>query len=215
MNLHRIEGSPEWQQVSPQKRNGWQKVAAATRGVVTIGNFFSLLGLLSVPAGLWLVLGRQAYLMGAAVFVLGRLCDVADGWLADRTGTKSPLGETVDATFDKVGTGATLIGLAAGGTVPLALISLFFVPHLTIALIVLAAYVLKRRTHPSQAGKLSTGFGWAFVIVAVVATGADHASAGDMVAAGLWVLAFVLAAISCILGAVALLGYARDFLEAK
>lgn len=215
MNLHRVEGKADWADVPPASRTFWQQVAAASSGIVTIGNLFSLIGLVSVPVGLWLVLGRHENISGAVVFVLGRLCDLADGWLADKTGTKSPLGEIVDATFDKISTVATVVGLGIGHAVPVIWLFLVLAPHVIIAGIASLAYFRDARLHPSRAGKLSMGFGWAFLIAAIIAAGMSQGGSGEMYAFGFWTGAFVLLAISFVLGVAALIGYISEYTKAK
>ena len=159
MNLHRVHGNADWSDVALTERNRWQRIAAATSGIVTIGNFFSLVGLLSVPLGLWLAISAESYLWASVVLALGRFCDLLDGWLADITGTKSPLGEKIDASFDKVSVAVTFIGLAMGGILPLWLAFVLLVPHVIIAVIATAAYALGLKLHPSRIGKGKYGVG--------------------------------------------------------
>jgi phosphatidylglycerophosphate synthase/diacylglycerol kinase family enzyme len=52
------------------------------------------------------------------MLVIGRLADAIDGYAADATGTKSPLGESVDAGLDKVIAFVTLAVLLSTNTVP-------------------------------------------------------------------------------------------------
>jgi phosphatidylglycerophosphate synthase len=205
MDLHRIEGAPEWAAVPLAKRTAWQRVAAATRGIVTIGNCFSLLGLLSVPLGLWVaVTDRPA--IGALVLMLGRGCDLLDGWLADLTHTKSPLGETIDASFDKVSVVATVVGLVATGLVPLAYALLLLAPQLVMAVLAFVVYVRGSRLHPSRAGKLSMALLW-FALLAPLFLGVDSPETERLLkiaAAGLFFVAVATAI-------VALVGYVREF----
>jgi phosphatidylglycerophosphate synthase len=93
--------------------------------------------------------------LGAVFIITGRLCDLIDGWLADRTGTKSPLGEAVDATADKLGTAATIIVLPLAGLMPIELAIALVVPQAAIAVMALFARRRGRGLHPSRWGKLS------------------------------------------------------------
>jgi len=135
---------------------------------------------------------------------LGRLCDLLDGWLADKTGTKSPLGEKLDAGFDKL---ITLIALPAlvvatvlswWGAILLAL------PHVAIAAVSAVMLRKGRAPHPSRAGKLSMAAAWATICLAVLSAAlypyADYVT---------W-LAYAMGAASIVLGLAAAGGYARQ-----
>jgi CDP-diacylglycerol---glycerol-3-phosphate 3-phosphatidyltransferase len=201
MNLHRIEGRPEWASVPVARRNPWQRLAAATYGIITIGNFFSLLGLLSVPAGL--VLASQDRLLAAVIVLMaGRACDLLDGLLADKTGTKSPLGEKIDASFDKVSTAATIIGVVLLGFVPAVAALILVGPHLLIALVVLVAYFRGIRLHPSVAGKLSMALLWVTMVALLLPV--RYSPPGEALLETIVALLFVVAVLT---GLFALGGY--------
>ncbi len=211
MNLHRIEGEPEWSGVKPKDRNSWQKLAAATKGFVTPGNFFSVLGLLSVPIGLWLIIDGKHYLAGAIVLAAGRLCDLLDGWAADKTGTKSPLGEKIDASFDKISTGLVLLGLWLGTDFPLLFVVLLLVPHLLITPLALAAYRHGKSFHPSLPGKLSMALIWLSIIVSLVAAELAERSESMSTDTRYIIVPAVIVVASFILSTIALAGYVRQY----
>lgn len=211
MDLHRVEGKPDWAGLKPEQLNRWQKVARRSGGILTIGNYFSLLGLLSVPYGLLLILDGR-YLAGVVVLLLGRFCDMLDGYLADKTGTKSPLGEKVDAVFDKLSTGLALFVLALSGLLPPWAVALLVLPHAVVAVMAVRIYFARAVLHPSRSGKLSMAAGW----IAMLAFVAVHALDGvprTFMAIG----AYGVLAISVVLGIVATIGYYRVFrkLESK
>jgi len=104
MNLHRASRVPDWEKVEPSERNVFQKVAAATGGVVTPGNFLTAMGGVCVGSGLIDVYNGKTK-RGTKKIGIGRAFDIA----ADVTGTKSPLGEVFDATLDKV----AMLGIVA------------------------------------------------------------------------------------------------------
>ncbi|MDB5181941.1 MAG: hypothetical protein JWP13_704 [Candidatus Saccharibacteria bacterium] len=201
MDLHRIEGTPEWADVPSSKRNTWQIVAARTAGIVTIGNFFSVLGLLSIPLGLVLI-RNDSFILAVIVLAMGRVCDLADGWFADKTGTKSPLGEKIDASFDKISTGIVIVGLILLGTISAPAMVFLIAPHAVIAVIALVAFIKGRPFHPSRAGKLSMAAIWATILVFIVAQPLQG-TAED----GARLLAYGLLCLSVSLGLVALTGY--------
>lgn len=205
MDLHRIEGKPEWADVPPANMNIWQKVASRSGGILTIGNYFSLLGLASVPFGLGLILGGR-YIAGVIVLAAGRLCDMLDGYLADKTATKSPLGEKVDATFDKVSTGLALFVLGVSGLLPWPFVALLVLPHAVVGVLALAAYFKGAGLHPSRLGKLSMAGGWIAMLAFVAAYGFS-VSVHDVIVVAAWILL----AASTVLSVVATIGYIREY----
>lgn len=199
MDLHHTTGVPDWANVAPEKRNKWQIVAAATKGVVTPGNAVSFIGLALVTAGFVAVM-QHALRVGLWLIVLGRLCDLADGLAANRTGTKSPLGEAVDASFDKAGALGILIAFGAERVVPLWAIIVIAAQNIANIII---AYIGKRRkvqVHPVRAGKVSAACEWLafFCFIAAAAYGR------------VWfVPAYVILLPALWLGVVATIAYAR------
>lgn len=159
MQLHRTSGTPDWQSTPPTRQNGWQRLAAATNGLVTIGNIITIIGFGLVIYGI-ILLSHRAYWNGLVVIMIGRLCDIADGWAAHITSTKSPLGESFDAVFDKLGTGATLIGLWLTRLVPWWAIIVLLAPHIINSFVSLIALRRNIRIHPTRRGKTSMALAW-------------------------------------------------------
>lgn len=101
IDLHRTPEVPEWELVTPEERNLWQRWSAKTRGWLSPANMVSFSG-----AGLFFwglhdfAQGQKT--AGFAKMVGGGFADWLDGKVANRTKTKSPLGEVVDASLDKV-----------------------------------------------------------------------------------------------------------------
>lgn len=167
MRLHRAKKQADWARVAKRRRNGWQRLAQASGGLLTIGNGLTLIGLLAVLAGLFYI-SVGSYWHGAVLLFAGRLCDLLDGWLAEQTATKSPLGESFDAGADKLATAAALVVLPLSGTMPFAVAAILVISQLSIA----GGYWLGRRRavrlHPSAAGKLSMAAAWLCVGLFVV-----------------------------------------------
>lgn len=205
MNLHRIEGKPEWAGLKPEQMNIWQRIAAGSGGILTIGNYFSLLGLLSVPLGLSLILGER-YIAGAVILLLGRFCDLLDGFLADKTGTKSPLGEKVDAVFDKLSTGLALLVLAVSGLIAAWAVLLLVLPHIIVAGMAVAIFFKGSLLHPTLVGKLSMAVGWLAMLAFVVVHGTD-----DTLRTIMNITAYVLLLLSVCMAATAIVGYYREY----
>ena len=199
MNLHRTLGVPDWHDTPVAQRSILQKVAASTKGFVTLGNLISLIGIGLVFLGCILIIAEQ-YWLGGALIVIGRLLDLADGYVADKTKTKGPVGEVVDASFDKFGTIAALITLFVADIVAWPLLIALLVPQLIISLISFYRKAHQQTIHPSLVGKLSMAAVWTAIAAFLVAKASD-----------IWVLSFagvLIALLSFALGTIACIQYA-------
>lgn len=182
--------------VPESERNVWQKIAAKTRGVVTPGNAVSLTGAVLVGAGLRDI-AKNNKTRGTILLGLGRLLDLGDGTVAELTGTKSSIGEGMDAVIDKAEIAIGLPILVANDMLPLDRAMTIGVQNLSSAFLTGVAKVRGAEIHPSRSGKDWTMGCWMTVgshcvegaaqeegveAVAVVAkAGADmffHATAG-------------------------------------
>ncbi len=205
MDMHQAENTPDWSKVPAKKRNIWQHMAADTQGIGTPGNVLSVIGFCLLVAGLWVVITRSLW-EGTALVSAGRLADVIDGMIADRTGTKSPLGRALDAALDKTGAFLALFVFTWYGILPLwvALAS----AAQNIANIAVSVYAPWRNVllNPSYAGKIATAGFWLAIVTFVVA----HLLHGNV--APLWyaaasITAYIVAAGALVLGTYATLGY--------
>ncbi|HEX3569117.1 MAG TPA: CDP-alcohol phosphatidyltransferase family protein [Candidatus Saccharimonadales bacterium] len=208
MNLHRVSKEPDWANVPPEKRNIWQRIAARTHGIVTPANAVSVAGSLAV---LWgareFARGNQK--RGIVAMTLGRAGDALDGIIAEKTGTKSRIGEALDATGDKIqalGAGALL---AYEGVLPrpsAAIIGAQNAANMTFAGIAKVRHIPEY--HPSAAGKYSVGALWSAVTAysaAEMAHGAGHERTSQV----LQVAGHVATAAYALLGTEATIDYAR------
>lgn len=203
MKLHRARKQADWLAVSRRQRNGWQRLAVRTHGAITPGNILTVLGLLMVIYGLVLVASGQ-YFIGLVWLAVGRFCDLLDGWLAEYTGTKSPLGALFDATADKIETAATVVVLVATGLLPLWLAILVILPHVLITGLSAAAGIRGRPFHPSRAGKLSMALAWLGLVMVVLAKATAGVDAG-----WLQTTAYLVCAAAAAWALWAAVGYAR------
>jgi phosphatidylglycerophosphate synthase len=112
---------------------------------------------------------QRHFAVGTSLIIVGRLCDVLDGWLARRTHTASPFGEGLDAGVDKLVILLAAILLLAMHIVPWPLIVLAAVLQAGIALIVLGARRVQVLLHPSRLGKYSMFGLWVAVALYLVA----------------------------------------------
>jgi len=168
VQLHRTTGKPDWLAVPPQSRSVWQRLAVRTHGIATPSNAITLAGFALVLVGLLAVLSRQ-YLLATVLLTIGRLCDILDGWLAEATGTKSPLGEFLDAAVDKILTILTVAAFFAAHIAPTWVLVALVTPHILIALILFGWRIRKVMFHPSLAGKLSMAGVWLSLLIYALA----------------------------------------------
>lgn len=152
MNLHRSGSEPDWELVDPTERKFWQRVAARTKGIVTPGNFISSLGLFAVCHGLY-QFSQGNKLIGAIEIGAGFACDAFDGVAAEATGTKSPLGKGVDASFDKVKIAGALYVLYASDIIPFVTIATVGAQNIANTAFTFAAMRKGRDMQPEEAGK--------------------------------------------------------------
>lgn len=200
MNLHHADDRPDWEIKPPAGRNSWQKLAAATNGVITPANLISVTGFVLACAGLFKI-AHADFWTGAILLVVGRLADAVDGFTADVTGTKSTLGESVDAGLDKAIAFIALAVLTTAHIIPwwiatpIALVNIWN--------IFMTWYGEGRAIHvqPSRNGKWAALGYWASISFFVAAR--LH------VVSDVWLLwpAYVLAFGALLLGIIAAYGY--------
>jgi phosphatidylglycerophosphate synthase len=205
MKLHRADTTPDWELVAAGKRNVWQQWAVRTRGIVTPGNVASGLGVLLVGVGLAYI-GRGRLWLGLIILTAGRLLDIIDGAIAERTGTKSPLGESVDASLDKTAVFAALIVFTAVGILPLPFALFVGLQNGVTAVLSLVAKSLRRTIHPVHAGKIGGALVWV-ALLGFVLGAAVHAGFAPVFTA----LAYILALVSVALNTYATIRYAQAF----
>jgi phosphatidylglycerophosphate synthase len=159
MNLHRSGKTPEWESVAIAERNVWQRTAAKTGSLVAPGNIITLGGFGLVVAGLSdMVHGNKK--TGFLKIAAGRGADMLDGAVANYTGTKSPIGEGLDAATDKISMLLALPVLAKTGELPKPVSALLALRDTAIASVSLVAKKRERELHPSEYGKRATFEQW-------------------------------------------------------
>lgn len=203
MKLHIAGPKPDWEEVSPEHQNFWQRYAASTRGVLTPGNMVSLIGLGFVLWGLADL--SSDTLNGLLKITLGRLMDLLDGMVAHKSGTKSHLGEAVDAAVDKIVLVAALPVMIYAGILPLAVGLLIAAQNLFNVIFAAFAKLKKLELHPSRNGKMATGLQWCAIALYLFAALVDNYS--------VVLLAHVTTLISLVFGATATYGYGKDLLS--
>lgn len=159
MSLHRAGKMPDWEKIPESQRNGWQKLAAKTRGVVTPGNIVSWTGAVLVGAGLYQV-AKGNKKLGGALVIAGRGCDLGDGKAADMTGTKGPVGEATDAGLDKAEAIAALVTLAVAGIMDKDRAVSVGTQNLANIALGMISRIKDQEVHPSRSGKDGTMAQW-------------------------------------------------------
>jgi phosphatidylglycerophosphate synthase len=203
MKLHRTNKQAEWLLTPASKRNIWQKLSFATKGIITPGNLVTFAGLILVFIGLLAIVDGY-YLSGTLLLLLGRLFDIFDGWVADKTGTKSPIGEAADAIADKIVTGLSILIFFSEAIAAWWLLVILMLPQIVSALISFIARQQNKTLHPSRIGKLSMFFTWAALLALLLRKTID----GEIVSF-IHVLAYILTAVATVLGIMAVWGYAK------
>lgn len=117
IDLHRSAKVPQWELVEPSKRNIWQRWSAKTHGWLSPANLVSFGGAALFLDGLYDYSQGQKG-VGFAKMVVGGAADWVDGKVAHATKTKSPLGEIVDASLDKIKLAGALIVFGVTEVVP-------------------------------------------------------------------------------------------------
>lgn len=163
VKLHTSFNHSDWSVTNSADWNLWQKIAAATHGIITPGNIVSCSGAILVLIGLF-HLTHDVTLSGVLLVATGRLADAIDGYIADKTKTKSLIGEAIDSTMDKLVAIATLIIIFAYELLPLVVIFVIALHTITNSLIAIIGRLRKARLHPSLLGKLATFMMWLTIL---------------------------------------------------
>lgn len=123
--MHRVkDGKADWENIPREEWNPAQKIAAATHGIITPANALDAASLVAnTIINEKMIIGghkqmleaadandKSAFRAGATKKMAGlaiglpisTLTDLFDGMLADKTGTKSPIGEAADAGNDAI-----------------------------------------------------------------------------------------------------------------
>ena len=208
MDLHRSGKKSEWLRVPQVQWNFWQLLASRTHGIVTPGNVVTVVGFALVLGGFAMIVAEH-YWLAVILIGLGRLCDVLDGWLANKTATKSPLGEMLDAGIDKIETALALVILLLADVVPWGAVLAVFVPQSLIALISFYSIYRHRSMHPSELGKYSMAAAWLGIGSFVLR--ATTTESGDV----FWQIAWSLIVLSSLLGVVAIINYMHSYRSPK
>jgi phosphatidylglycerophosphate synthase/diacylglycerol kinase family enzyme len=175
----------------------WQRLALGTNNVVTPGNILSISGLVVVGWGVNR-LYHGDWVLGLVLVGIGRSFDLADGFVAKRTHTATPLGELVDTTCDKL---AVLLLLITGfrlGILSNILIIALLVYNVLTALVGMTGG-RKHQLHPNRFGKLTMFTSWLLILAAIIQQ--------QLARIDLTLLVTMLLLLYCTLGALSIIWY--------
>lgn len=107
----------DWSLVPPEKRTRLQRIAAKTKGWLTLGNIVSVAGATLTIKGLYDY--TQGHALAAVTEIgVGRIFDLIDGATAKFTNTRGEAGALVDSALDKVLAGIGIVALTLTGDLP-------------------------------------------------------------------------------------------------
>lgn len=205
MNLHRANKKADWDDIPPSERNVFQRIAAKTDGTVTPGNVVSVAGAATVASGLKdIYKGKTS--RGVVKVGIGRIGDLIDGTVADKTGTKGPKGEATDAGIDKALMMTALPVLVKKGGLPKYAAGALVVQNVASAGIAAQAKQEGVELHPSEAGKKAVFGQWGAVGLYGLAEVARRADSPN-IARGLEVAGLATLAVASALGTKAVIDY--------
>jgi len=160
--LHRAKLS-DWENITDEQRNVWQKLAYRSYGTLTPANLASVAGGIVGIYGLVLVYDG-ALVGGLLLLAIGRIADLLDGLIAEYTKTKSPLGELIDAVVDKLVIAFAVVVFLAVGIVPWPLVITVAILNGFNGVVSVLGRMRGRVIHPSKFGKYSTALAWITLI---------------------------------------------------
>lgn len=159
---------PDWEYINRDRLTRWQSVALTSHGVITPANIISILGLVLVAVGS-IYIYHSNISMGLILILTGRAMDLIDGLVAEYTKTKSPFGEIVDTSCDKLG---IVILIVTAYTLDLFTAPLLVTLVLHHGFTALFSVLFARRynIHTTPIGKYAMFGSWAIIIFALYAT---------------------------------------------
>ncbi len=165
MKLHRIEKQPDWQNIPVGNLNAFQKIAKKTHGIVTPGNVITAIGLGLVIDGCNdLDQNPNKALIKVSA---GRVADYLDGIVADKTQTKSQIGEAADVVADKIATLAILKSANDHKILSSRFLNFLIIQNSVNSFIGLQAKLSRQELHSSKYGKIATALQTAAFITSI------------------------------------------------
>lgn len=168
MDLHRVRKKPDWELVPVNEHNVYQRIAAVTKGFVTPGNVITLAGLVMVLTGVSM-LTEGISITALSLIGIGRFVDLVDGYIANKTETKSQVGEAFDSMADKVTAFAVLVVFVLSGILLIWQAGILLLLQIINSIITVKVKVDGKTIHSSRSGKQATFLLWLTVGIFAVA----------------------------------------------
>ncbi|HVX24622.1 MAG TPA: CDP-alcohol phosphatidyltransferase family protein [Candidatus Saccharimonadales bacterium] len=162
-NLHLVGKQAEYELVPAKNRTSLQRLAVRTHGIVTPANAVTLTGFGLVMSGLYDIYNSDLK-KGTKKMFLGRACDLVDGFVAHATHTKSPTGEALDVTVDKLELVAAGFMLKKLGYVPDLALKTIAAREATLWGLTAVAKYRGVESHASEESKRYTFVEWASIV---------------------------------------------------
>ena len=223
INPHTPDKMPDWELIPEENRNAFQNIAAQTNGIATVGNAITYIGYSLTNSGLSDVehgysLAESGVLDLAELMTqkgnrknrVGRVLDIVDGIAADKTGTKSPLGEKIDAFADKILMLKALRTLHRTNSAPKSTIGAYLILGSVNAVSALEAKRKGKEIHTSKAGKIATVLAWHSITDSIAITALSYKNEDKKKISGLEKRAKVTTALAIGLGMYATYGYVKQ-----
>ena len=154
MKLHRIERQSDWQDIPAEDLNFFQKIAKKTHGIVTPANVITTIGLGLVIDGCNdLDQNPNKALIKVSA---GRVADYLDGIVADKTQTKSKIGEAADVMADKIAALALLKSINDNKLLSNSFLNFLVLQNSANSSLGLYSKLSHQELHSSKNGKIAT-----------------------------------------------------------
>jgi len=153
----------DWEKISSDDHNVWQKLARRSYGTLTPANLASIVGGIIAIYGL-IDVYNGAIVSGLLLLAIGRTADLLDGMIAEFTKTKSPLGELIDVIVDKLVIGLAVVVFLIIGNIPWPIIGFIAGLNLYNGVVGIIGKLRGGTIHPSKFGKYSTALAWVTLI---------------------------------------------------
>ena len=150
--------------------------------VLTIPNLLSAIRLALIPLIVWLYIGKQKYTAAAAVILISGATDLLDGFIARKFHMVSDLGKILDPVADKLTQAAVLLCLVLKFRWMCALMLLFAVKEIVMA--VFGYLAIRKKNVVNSAkwyGKLTTAALYAVMLCLILFPGIPETAANALI----------------------------------
>lgn len=177
-NLHRLQNNNnDWDSVPDTDLTILQRIAKKSHGILTLANVITITSTVAVINGLADFANGQRT-SGVLKVMVGRAGDLADGAIADATGTKGRIGRDLDPTVDAIQLAVALPILEHTGYLPLIPAVLMGSSKVIDTLGAVAARARSRELNPTHEGKIGAFAFWTGIGSFMLRGALDHRMPG-------------------------------------